>query len=105
VIDGQRAVGFAVREYTMHKRINYASHRYPPADYKRLWNTSAMEFVVRSDTLAVRRREPNRLQKKYERARDGQPASVQKNGSAGKRNSAGKRKAIPINMVKAKVNP
>ena len=66
-----------------------------PADYKRLWNTTAMEFVLRSDTLSVRRRERNRLQKEYERAQNGQPASVKKDGSAGKR------KAVPVDLVKA----
>ena len=66
-----------------------------PADYKRLWNTTAMEFVIRSDTLTVRRRERNRLQKEYERAQNGQPASVKKDGSAGKR------KAVPVDLVKA----
>ena len=66
-----------------------------PADYKRLWNTTAMEFVIRSDTLTVRRRERNRLQKEYERAQNGQPASVKKDGSAGMR------KAVPADLVKA----
>ena len=58
---------------------------YTAADWQRLWNTAAKEGVILADSLAQRRKERRRLQKEYEHARDGLPASVRRDGTPGTR--------------------
>ena len=60
-------------------------HSPTAADWQRLWNTAAKEGVVLADSLAQRRKERRRLQKEYEHARDGLPASVRRDGTPGTR--------------------
>ena len=64
--------------------------RNPPTatDWRRFWNATAAEPVLRADTRATRRKERRRLQREWQQACQGKPASS-------------KRAAIPPDLVKA----